>query len=212
MSESRKFRSPVAVVIWWAWVLFAAGNLIDLAVQGRSHLSVVAAFILLFITGIVYVTALRPKIVADGDGLTLTNPVRVHRVGWSAVTEIDSTDLLRVRCEWPAADGQAGKRVIYSWAVHSSRRKQVAADMRARRRASGGFGMFGAAPVADNAPPPAPVGLDVRNVIAELTERAASARQEAPDAPAVPPASAWQWPAVAAVLIPALALLIAVLA
>ena len=49
------FRSPGAVVIWWIWVLFAVGNLIDLAVQGRDHLSLVAAFILLFVTGIVYV-------------------------------------------------------------------------------------------------------------------------------------------------------------
>ena len=73
------FRSVGAVVIWWIWLLFAVGNLIDLAVQGRDHLSLVAAFILLFVTGIVYITALRPRIVADDDGLTIANPVRDHR-------------------------------------------------------------------------------------------------------------------------------------
>ena len=31
------FRSPFAVAIWWLWVLFAVGNLIDLAVQGHDH-------------------------------------------------------------------------------------------------------------------------------------------------------------------------------
>ena len=49
------FRSVGAVVVWWIWLLFAVGNLIDLAVQGRDHLSLVAAFILLFVTGIVYI-------------------------------------------------------------------------------------------------------------------------------------------------------------
>ena len=93
------FRSVGAVVVWWIWVLFAVGNLIDLAVQGRDHLSLVAAFILLFVTGIVYITALRPRIIADEDGLTIANPVRDHRVSWATVAGADPTDLLRVRCE-----------------------------------------------------------------------------------------------------------------
>ena len=93
------FRSVGAVVVWWVWLLFAVGNLIDLAVQGRDHLSLVAAFILLFATGIVYITALRPRVIADDDGLTIANPVRDHRVGWAAVAGADPTDLLRVRCE-----------------------------------------------------------------------------------------------------------------
>ena len=137
------FRSVGAVVVWWIWVLFAVGNLIDLAVQGRDHLSLVAAFILLFVTGIVYITALRPRIIADEDGLTIANPVRDHRVGWATVAGADPTDLLRVRCEWPEGTGTA-RRAIYSWAVHSSRRRQVAAEMRARRQSrpgsQGGFG------------------------------------------------------------------------
>ena len=62
-------------------MLFAVGNLIDLAVQGRDHLSVVAAFILLFITGVIYTTVQRPRIVADDEGLTIMNPLRDHRIG-----------------------------------------------------------------------------------------------------------------------------------
>ena len=65
------FRSPFAVAIWWLWVLFAAGNLIDLAVQGRDHLSLVAALILLLVTGVVYTTAQRPRIVTDSGGLKI---------------------------------------------------------------------------------------------------------------------------------------------
>ncbi|MGH3156443.1 MAG: PH domain-containing protein, partial [Streptosporangiaceae bacterium] len=139
------FRSPAAVVIWWLWVLFALANLIDLAIQGRDHVSLVAAFVLLFVTGVVYVTAQRPRIVADADGLTISNPVRDHRGGWAAVAGADPTDRLRVRCEWSDGDKTA-RRAIYSWAVHSSRRRQVAAEMRARRQSRpGAHGSLGGA-------------------------------------------------------------------
>jgi uncharacterized membrane protein YgcG len=235
------FRSPLAVAAWWLWVFFAVVNLIDLAIQGRDHTSVVVAFALILISGLVYAIALRPKIVAEPDGLLIVNPVRVHRVGWAAVAGADTSDLLRVRCEWPA-DGGTGtvKRAFYSWAVHSSRRRRMAADARAKgrvRRVGGGgfggggsvggrgfgggrgsiggggrigFGGFGSAP--DNAPPPAHLGLDAASVIADLTARAEQARAAAPDVQAVPPVSSWHWPAVAAIGVPAVALLVAVLA
>jgi hypothetical protein len=224
------FRSVGAVVIWWVWAAFAAGNLIDLAVQGRDHLSLVAAFILLFITGIVYVTAKRPRIVADADGLAIANPLRDHRVGWRAVAGVDPTDLLRIRCEWPGAEGTR-QRAIYSWAVHSSRRRQVAADLRARRvpqrgggsagifgSGAGGFmlggfgGMLGAAADSPPAPEGDPLRLDVGKVVASLTERAQTARLEQPEGTASAPVSTWDWRAVAAVAVPGLALLIVALA
>jgi hypothetical protein len=230
VSESDTFRSPAAIAIWWIWVLFAVGNLIDLAVQGRDHLSVVAAFILLFVTGIVFVTAQRPKVVADDAGLTVVNPFRGHRTGWAAVTAIDAADLLRIRCEWQAGQ-QQGKRVIYAWAVHASRRRQAAAQMRERRRAhqaarhargtgfgdsrmssaSRGFGLFGGA-AAHSAPPPAPIGLDAGKIVGTLNARADLARSASPDERASAPVSTWDWVAVAAIVVPGLALLIAALA
>ena len=222
------FRSPGAIVIWWVWVLFAAGNLIDIAIQGRDHLSLVAAFILLFVTGIVYVTAKRPRIVADADGLTIVNPVRDHRVGWAAIAGADPTDLLRIRCEWLEGD-RTGRQVIYSWAVHTSRRRQFNAELRARRqpqrggRASsgifgggGGFGGLGGGfgGTADSAPAPEgdPLRLDAGKVVATLTERAELARLETPGDQASRPVATWDWRAVAAIVIPGLALLIAALA
>ena len=112
-AERQTFRSSLAVVVWWIWVLFAVGNLIDLAVQGRDHLSVVAAFILLLITGVIYTTVQRPRVVADDEGLTIMNPVRDHRIGWAAVAAIDAPELLRVRCEWPLdSGGGTGHRVL----------------------------------------------------------------------------------------------------
>jgi hypothetical protein len=217
------FRSPFAAAIWWVWLVFALANLIDLAVQGRDHFSVVAAFILLLVTGVVYTTAQRPRIVAGDDRLTIVNPVREHRIGWAAVTAVEATDLVRVRCEWPpgADQGSAGrrnKRVIYSWAVGSSRRRQVSVEMRANRArprpprgagAAAGAGSAFATPAGDGQPS---LASDVGPVVSALgayadRARAVSARQQAR-----PPVSTWYWPAVAAIVLPALALVIAVLA
>ena len=217
------FRSPAAAAIWWLWVLFAVGNLVDLAVQGRDHLSVDAAFILLLVTGVAYVTARRPRVIIDADGVTVVNPVGDHRVGWATIAAADATELLRLRCEWPDGDRTA-RRAIYAWAVHSSRRRQAVAEMRAQRqsrRGARGFGGlggngadsaggFGAPPA--KAPEPVPLGVDANRVVATITARTEQARLDTPGALATAPASTWNWLAIAAVLIPGLALLIAALA
>jgi hypothetical protein len=222
MSSARPrqtFRSPFAVAIWWLWVLFALGNLIDLAVQGRDHLSVVVAFILVLVTGVVYTTAQRPRIVTDDDGMTIINPLREHRVGWATVAGIDSTDLVRVRCEWPLdgpGEGSMGKRVIYAWAVHSSRRRQATTQLRAERHGSrqrpraGTTGLFGV-PVAAEASDQPPTVADAEHVVAAL-QALAEQGHAATVKRATPPVSNWYWPAFAAIIIPALALGIAILA
>lgn len=209
----KPFRSPYAVAVWWLWVLFAVGNLVDLAVQGRDKLSVVAAVVLLLITGIVWVTAKRPRIAADDDGVEIVNPLRTHRVGWTAVEKVDSTELIRVRCEWPG-----GHRDIYSWAVRSSRRRQRAAQLRERRRASGRMGGLGfaggggyASPPPRQYQPPAPI-VDIDRIVSALAGRADRAKLAAPGSQAAAPVSTWSWTAIAAIIIPALALLIAALA
>jgi hypothetical protein len=223
------FRSPAAVAIWWVWVLFAVANLVDLAVQGRDHLSVVAAFILLLITGVVYVTAWRPRVIVDAAGLTIVNPLGEHRAGWAAVAAADATELLRVRCEWPDGD-RTGRRAIYAWAAHSSRRRQVTAEMRAQRqlrrgaRGLGGTGLGGtglggggqlggyAATPPGKTPDTVPLGVDTDRVVATITARAEQARLDAPGVAAAAPVSTWSWLAIAAVVVPGLALLIAALA
>ena len=140
MEKPQIFRSPTAVVVWVVWLLFAVGNWIDLAVQGRDHLSVVAAAVLLLATGVAYVTAQRPRIIADDAGVTVRNPLRDHRIGWAGVAEIDLVDLLRVHCAWGGPPGAAPAdrehhKVISAWAIHYSRRRQFAAEAKARRGA-----------------------------------------------------------------------------
>jgi hypothetical protein len=214
-AKPKRFRSPFPVAVWWVWLLFAVGNLIDLAVEGRDHGSVDAVFVLLFITGVVYTVTLRPRVVADSGGMTIINPLREYRVVWAAVAGIDSAELLRVRCEWPLEDGTdaIGKRAISSWAVHSPRRKQAAARMRAQRqaarqgRAAGrGYGVF-STPAAR----PSSTVTDAEHIISTLSSLAEQGKAAAPDQRAVPPVSSWSWLAFAAIIVPALAALIAVL-
>ena len=125
------FRSPTAVVIWWVWLLFAVANLVDLAVQGRDHFSLVAAAILLLATGVAYVGALRPRLVVGSSGLTVVNPLRDYHVGWAEVTKVDLSDLLRVHCQVQGCD-----KIVHAWAVHYSRRRQLTAEARTRRQAA----------------------------------------------------------------------------
>ena len=226
------FRSPTAAVVWVVWLLFAAANWIDLAVQGRDHLSAVAAALLLLVTGVAYVTAQRPRIIADNAGVTVRNPLRDHRIGWAAVTKVDLADLLRVHTR----KGQRNK-VISSWAVHYSRRRQLAAESRARRGSRPGRSSFGlpyggrGLSYGNTASGPAAgtPEAEAEKVARLLSERATAAQAETVWAkgtgekePAVPVAavtgwleplkSTWSWTAVAAVLIPALIVLVVWLA
>ena len=89
VSDRQVFRSAGAVVLWWAWLVFAVITLVALAVSGRGHSSVVTAFLVVAVTGVVYGCAWWPRIVADENGICVLNPVRGHVVPWPAVTRVD---------------------------------------------------------------------------------------------------------------------------
>jgi hypothetical protein len=232
------FRSPTALVVWVVWLLFAVANWIDLAVQGRDHLSAIAAAILLLVTGVAYDTAQRPRIIADDAALTIRNPLRDHQIAWPSVTKVDLVDLLRVHI----ATGGPRPKIINSWAVHYSRRRGLAAEAKARRSARGrrsAFGVpYGTAPSTASTSAEA----EAEKVVRVLSERATAAQAEAvwaagtvpiagasqPDGAGTatevnpvgtlgglpetgwlqPVRSTWSWPAIAAIVIPALILLV----
>lgn len=241
------YRSPLALLIWWVWVAFASANLIDLAVQGRDRLSAVAAAVLLLVTGIAYVAALRPRVTASGEGITVRNVLRDRRIPWSAVTKVDLGDLLRIHCAWPEPAGnetrgrpstsppalaQQRNTVIQVWAIQSSRRARTLAELRR------GSGRAGLAPRSAGgfARPPEPSGAghrEAERIARTLDERAGHVRaQRALDnGPGDPepaheagrptaarpewrpgPVAVWHWPSVAALVLPALLLIIVVFA
>lgn len=192
MDQPQTFRSPTALVVWVVWLLFAVGNWIDLAVQGRDRASVVAAAILLLATGVAYVTAQRPRVIVDDAGLTIKNPVRDHRVSWAAVTDVDLMDLLRVRCTVDQGQGER-RKAISAWAVHYSRRRQLSADVKTRRAAArnadgGRPSLFGGLPAASRSMSygaPAAASRDssteaeAKIIVRLIKERSTAARAEA---------------------------------
>jgi hypothetical protein len=127
-SEPEVFRSAGSLILSWAWFVVAVIILVDLAVQGRDHVALVAAATVLGITGIVYACAWRPKIVADSAGISVINPVRDHRVPWAAVIKVDVVNAVRVHCT--PVPGAARGKVLYSWAVQSSPRSARKATLR----------------------------------------------------------------------------------
>ena len=61
----RIYRLVTAVVVWWAWVVFAVASVGDLVVQGHDFLSLKFGLGLLTVTGLVFACTLWPKIVAS---------------------------------------------------------------------------------------------------------------------------------------------------
>jgi hypothetical protein len=195
------FRLTGPVVLWWAWVVFAVANLVDLAIQGHDRTSFQIAVGLVAVTGVVYACALRPRVITDADGLTMLNPLREYRVPWSRVSEIYLGESVQVHC---SAGATASGKVLHSWALYSPRRSRLKAEVRGRRwdrnsrSRPGGYDRL-----------PAEAREAVKQHPAELMAReiqglAQKARQRGAADGAV--VAGWAWLSLAAVLVPALAL------
>lgn len=202
------FRSPVAPLVWWVWVAFAAANLIDIAVQSRGHGGALYGSILILATGVAYTTAFKPRMIADKEQLTIRNPLRDWQVPWNAVERVALGDSLEVFCEW--RDGiRSQNRKLYAWAIHTPRRSRARAEMRARRqlrqqeRRSTSFGKL---------PPEVKEAMgktEAEHILAAVQNRAVRARKVA--IAQAGPVGIWDWTAIAALVLPALLVLLAAL-
>lgn len=204
LADKRKvFRLPGPIVLWWAWVVFVALNLGDLAIQGHDRTSLQIAIGLLAVTGVVYACAFRPRVITDADGLTMVNPVREYRVPWARVSEIYLGESVQIHCS-PAPAAGARAKVLHSWALYSPRRSRLKAEVRGRRMDRNLVSRPG-----DYARLPVEAREAAKQHSAELMAReiqglAQKARERgAVDGPVV---ASWAWLSMAAVLLPALAL------
>jgi hypothetical protein len=213
--DRQVFRSTGAVALWWVWLVFAVISLVALAVNGRDHSSVVAAVVVVTATGVVYGCALWPRIVADENGISVLNPFRGHTVPWPAVTKVDLVNAVRVHVA--PAPGAARGKVIYSWAVQSSARAGLKKESRARRRTARTPTSYGQLPADAQEVLERSAAEFIAQQLQERAVRergAAAAREPEPAAqsPAGPVQVGWAWLPIAAMVIPALALIIAILA
>lgn len=223
--DAEVIRLVAPLVLWWVWVAFVVLNIADFAIQGLSseRFGAVVSAVLLFVTGLAYTLALRPRVVTDPAGITVVNPYRTYRVPWPLIQSVDTGEWVRVQYSLPEADsGGRPTKTLYCWAlfVSSRARRKIARGPRPQRR-GGVFGRAQAAAGVDagagqNSRLPDEArhlaSLPVAQAIAtrldtraarERARRAAGQPEEQPRATA-----SWSVPSLAAAVIPALVLLV----
>lgn len=197
------FRLTAPVVIWWIWLVFAAANLVDLAFQAPPRFAIVVSAILVTITGVAYACGFRARVTADEHGITVVNAVREFRVPWAAVREVDVRDWVRFQCATtPGADTTT---TIESWALFATARVKRNYSQRAQAYAAQSAE---AARMPDEAK--RLMSLPAVVVIARRIEARARA-ERARGAPEGVLSAAWAWPSIAAMALPAIALVIVLL-
>ncbi|MEV0967278.1 PH domain-containing protein [Microtetraspora glauca] len=119
------FRSKLAWVFGWAWVIFAAWNAWDLIVRGSMPSALIAGAVLGVITLLVGLLALRPAIIAEEGGVRIRNPFRNAYVPWSSVDEVQVSNAIVI---------VAGDTSIRCWSPQPSARERAKAVRRAGRQ------------------------------------------------------------------------------
>lgn len=168
MTERETFRLAPPVIFWWVWLAFVALNVVDYAVQGlpSAHFGAVVAAVLLLVTGLAFTLALRPKVIASDEGITVVNPYRTHVVPWRLVTFVDTGEWVQVHyapspasadavaedgrgfaADPSAAASSANGKTVHCWALYVSgraRRKIASGPPRVRDPLSRGqLGLLG---------------------------------------------------------------------
>jgi hypothetical protein len=201
------FRLPGAIVAWWAWLIIAAVFLVDIIITGRNHTAAEIAATVVFITGVVYACALRPRVVADPGGITVMNPLRDHRIPWGSVTGVDLKESVQVHCV--KEPGAKRGKVIHSWALYTQRRSRLRAEMLGkndrRRLPRSSFAtderMSAEAQKIMRQPAAQIMATQLDDLAREARERGA---------PAGPRVVSWNWLAMAAIVIPGIVLVLVI--
>ncbi|TYK43263.1 PH domain-containing protein [Actinomadura decatromicini] len=206
-------RSTGGRVAAYAWLVFAALNLVDIVfgVTGDAKLSANTfglGAVLLLGCGVAYTVGLRPAIIGDDDGITLRNPLRDVRVPWAAVRRIEGGHVLTV--SFTGADET--ETVSRAWVHQTSPRAQAKADARARREQTGGQShgadLRGRTPTRYAAQQLEEMRDRLRpKTRSGAPDKAAAAEAEAGDAHGT---VTWSVPALASLLVPLVALIVIV--
>jgi hypothetical protein len=190
------FRRGTPFIIWWIWVAFAIYNFAQIAIPDHDYFSLELTAGLLAVSAVMYACTVRPRVLADEEGVLVLNPYRDHRIRWGALTGVYLGDSVEFGCARPAPQKE---KTIYSWALYSGRRSRLKSQMRAdrdrtRARTSGATRRAQA-----EAQELAQKDI-VQLMAAEIGRRSTDARQRGvPDAVL---ASSWAWWPVAYLLVP----------
>jgi Bacterial PH domain len=203
-------RSTGGRIAAYVWLVFAALNLLDLAfgITGDATYSLTAftiAALLLLGCGIAYTVGLRPAIIGDEEAVTVRNPLRDARAPWPAVRKIVGTNAVTV-----TFDGPDGRELqTRAWVHQTSPRAQAKAEERARKDAASrvpGAALRGRTPAAFAAQQLNEIQERQRaRARSGASGRAAEAKAEEDGATGT---VTWSVPAVAALLVPGVALVV----
>jgi hypothetical protein len=195
------FRRGGPLALWWLWVAFAVFNFFDVAVQDHDYFSLELTAGLLAVTAIAFACALRPRVVADHDGIRVYNPYRDHVARWGAVNGVFLGDSVEVACARPKPKSD---KTIYCWALYAGRRSQRRSKLRSDRHGARVTGRT----VAEVSSLRQPDAVNV--MVAELGRRSDAAKRRGVAAATLE--SGWAWLPITTLLVPAAALLGLVLA
>ena len=205
-SEVKVFRLPGAAVAWWTWVIFAVACLSDVAATGRNHTAAEIAATLVLVTGVLYACALRPRVITDGFGITVMNPLRDHRIPWGSVAAVDLKESVQVHCT--AEPGAKRGRVIHSWALYSHRRSRLRNELmshgdrrRLPRSPFDGNERASEAQKISRQPAAQIMATQLEEMVKEARNRGAAAG---------PRVVTWDWLPAAAMLLPAILLVLVI--
>jgi hypothetical protein len=205
-ADVKVFRLPGAAVAWWTWLILAVACLADVAATGRNHTGAEIAATLLLVTGVLYTCALRPRVIADSDGVTVMNPVRDHRIPWGSVSAVDLKESVQVHCV--KEPGAKRGKVIHSWALYAQRRTRLRNELMShgqRRR-------LPRSPFDDNERASEAQKISrqpaAQIMAAQLDDLATQARNRG--AAAGPRVVGWAWRPATAILLPAILLVLVI--
>lgn len=205
----RIYRMVAPQIVWWTWIGMIVAGLADLGIQGHDLVSLRFALGLLAATGFVYACTLWPRLAADDKGITVRNPFRCFDIPWGAVRGIFLADSVEVQC---ARQAPKKDKTVYSWALSSPRRTRARAQLRGlhwdqgKRNAPSEYGRL---PDSAKALAKMTTGEIMARELGRLSEEARSGSMgEAQDVLS----ARWAWVPLAAILVPAIALVIVALA
>jgi hypothetical protein len=195
------FRRGTPFVIWWVWVAFAIYNLAQIAIPDHDYFSLELTAGLLALTAVIYACTVRPRVLADEEGILVLNPYQDHRIRWGALTGVYLGDSVEFGCARPAPQKE---KTVYCWALYSGRRSRMKARMRADRERTRAYSSGAIRRAQAEAQELARKDM-VQLMAAEIGRRSTEARQRAvPDAVLQ---SSWAWWPLAYFLVPAALLL-----
>jgi hypothetical protein len=135
VTDKETFRLGPPVTFWWVWLAFVAVNVADYGIQGlpSARFGAVVSAVLLLVTGLAYTLALRPKVIAAGDGIRVLNPYRTHVVPWRRITLVDTGEWVQVRyAPVPDGAGAAGAAAAPGFAAAPGAPASSAGDVTVR--------------------------------------------------------------------------------